>query len=161
MGEVKPQPARAKITEGTYDFAMSVKDLGDGTNEVRWYFQKKYTGEQTSYWFGGTVIDTGKVTDKINGFYFAKNHGNGAEATTLTGFNLMEVQVDYGASINVTPNRGRPIISVIGELLRDAGAAGECRLEISSVTFLCPARLPAPTGLCCSWRIPGTGRIYH
>lgn len=103
MGEVKPQPARAKITEGTYDFAMSVKDLGDGTNEVRWYFQKKYTGEQTSYWFGGTVIDTGKVTDKINGFYFAKNHGNGAEATTLTGFNLMEVQVDYGAPINVTP----------------------------------------------------------
>ncbi|MCK9483009.1 MAG: T9SS type A sorting domain-containing protein [Candidatus Marinimicrobia bacterium] len=108
MGVVMPQPARAKITQGTYDFAMSVQDLGDGTNEVRWYFQKRYTGEQTSYWFGGTAIDTGKVTDKINGIYFAKNPGNGAENTTLTAFNLMEVEVDYGNPIIVTPKPWQP-----------------------------------------------------
>ena len=99
---VLPAPARAKITEGTYDFAMSVHALGDGTNEFRFYFEKQYTGDQTSYWFGGTAIDAAPITDTINGFCFGKNNGNGAEETDITGFNLWEVEVDYGDPITIS-----------------------------------------------------------
>ncbi|MFO7445279.1 MAG: T9SS type A sorting domain-containing protein [Ignavibacteriaceae bacterium] len=97
MGVVNQAPARADMTAGIYNWAISVEPLGDGTNEVRWYFVK----DDDSYWFGGTVIDTAGATESFNGIIFGINSGNDITETGLTGLNLMAVQVDIGEPIEV------------------------------------------------------------
>ena len=99
MGTVDPAPARAEMTEGIYDFAMSVQPQPDGTNEVRWYIVKT----DNSYWSGGTEIDTTASKTIYNGVCFGINNGNGMESTDLTGLNLMAVYVDRGDPITVPP----------------------------------------------------------
>ncbi|MDZ7723834.1 MAG: T9SS type A sorting domain-containing protein [candidate division KSB1 bacterium] len=94
IAAVAPAPRRASITEGVYDWAISVQPLGDGTNEIRWYMVK----EDTSYWFGGTTIDTAQVTTRFNTINFGIGDDLPAE---LTAFNVRDVKVDRGDPITV------------------------------------------------------------
>ncbi len=97
ISNVLPAPPGADITEGIYDWAISVRPLSDGTNEVRWYLIE----ENEKYWFGGTAIDTGRVTTKFNGICF----GMATDYDTLLkSFNLTEVRVEKGNPILVPPS---------------------------------------------------------
>jgi hypothetical protein len=60
MGVFDNAPARAEMTAGVYEWAISVQPVTDSTNEVRFYIQKQLgAGEtQPSFWVGGTAIDT-------------------------------------------------------------------------------------------------------
>ena len=89
---VKQAPINAVMVAGTYNWAMSVQPLGDGSNEVRWYMIE----QNNKYWFGGTVIDTSMVTTKFNGVCFGFN--NDLEATQV---NLKLVKAELGAPIEV------------------------------------------------------------
>jgi|GEM_PF-468410 len=99
MGVVNQAPFRAELTEGTYDWAFSVRPLGDGTNEIKWYLIK----EDNSYWFGGTAIDTFGVTNKINGVVFGINNGNDIESTGLTEIQLYDVYAEKGSPVEIPP----------------------------------------------------------
>ena len=92
-------PARAIATAGVYDWAISVQPLADGTNEIRYYFQKHpATGVQTTYWFGGTAIDPNPVQKIFNYIGFAVN--NDVDATCKQ-VNVTAVKVDLGNPITV------------------------------------------------------------
>ncbi|MDP2885782.1 MAG: T9SS type A sorting domain-containing protein [Ignavibacteria bacterium] len=97
MGEVFPKPARAKLLAGTYDFAISVQPLSNGTQELRFYLKKP----DNSYWFGGTFIDTTvtRKTTKFNSVTFALNNGNGN--VNVRAMKVIDMQVDMGAPIVV------------------------------------------------------------
>jgi len=97
MGVINQAPNRAELKAGVYSWAISLRPLGDGTNEVKWYLVK----EDNSYWFGGSVIDTLGVTTSINGIVFGVNNGNGIDATGVTGLNIMDAQVGLGEPIVV------------------------------------------------------------
>ncbi|UCD38624.1 MAG: T9SS type A sorting domain-containing protein, partial [Fidelibacterota bacterium] len=92
IGVVPPAPARAYMTAGVYNFAMSVQ-LVRGINEVRFYMVKEIaTGEeQPDYWFGGILDDPNRVASMINGICFSINNN----AEDMTGYKLSEVKVDY------------------------------------------------------------------
>ena len=92
LAAIKQAPRNAEIIAGVYDFAISVQDMGDGTNEVRWYMVEV----NNKYWFGGTAIDAAQLSDKFNGIIFGVNNDNDA-----TQFNVYEVQVDIGKPIEV------------------------------------------------------------
>jgi hypothetical protein len=94
LGEVDPAPARASLTAGTYDFAISVQPQGDGTNELRWYLVK----DDNSYWFGGTVTDTVPAPSTYNAVVFGIINGIN---TGMNNFQVKSVQVDLGAPITV------------------------------------------------------------
>jgi hypothetical protein len=96
---VNPKPARAEITAGKYNFAISVQDKGDGTNELKFYMYKQ--GTPVKYWFGGSVIDTGQVTTDFNGIAFGINNGNGIENTKITGLYVSDVIVTKGNPITI------------------------------------------------------------
>ncbi len=89
---VKQAPRDAEMVAGMYDWAISVRPLGDGTNEVRWYMVE----ENNKYWFGGVVIDPEGVATKFNGICFGFNND-----TKATRVNLYEVMVDMGDPIEV------------------------------------------------------------
>ena len=55
---VNQAPRNAEITAGTYNFAISVIQISDTSNEIRWSMVKT----DNSYWFAGTVIDTAEST---------------------------------------------------------------------------------------------------
>jgi hypothetical protein len=98
MGVIDQAPARAPMSAGIYNWAFSVRPLGDGTHEVRWYIMK----EDSSYWFGGIDIDTSSVgSDTYNGIVFGINPGNDIGTTGMTGVNLTDVLVDLGAPIEI------------------------------------------------------------
>ncbi|MBN2355596.1 T9SS type A sorting domain-containing protein, partial [candidate division KSB1 bacterium] len=92
ISAVKQAPRNAVMDVGLYNWAISVQPLGDGTNEVRWYMVE----QNNKYWFGGTVIDTAGVTNKINGVCFGFNKD--LEATQV---NLYAVMVDLGDPIEI------------------------------------------------------------
>jgi len=136
---VEQAPRFADITEGVYDWAISVQRLADGSNEVRWYLVKKAAaGQPTTYWFGGTAIDTKAITTKFNGICFGIGDGI---TTGLKQFNLIGVKVDYGNPITVpaapwaafyvqnwgsTPPRGTgwPILNRSTTVIGDASMGG-------------------------------------
>ncbi|MCX7876763.1 MAG: T9SS type A sorting domain-containing protein, partial [Melioribacteraceae bacterium] len=92
-------PSRAVATAGVYDWAISVRPLEDGTNEIRWYFVKKAAaGKQTDYWFAGIVIDKNPVTDKFNGICFGMNND---VDETLKQVNINDVKVDMGDPLTI------------------------------------------------------------
>ena len=95
MGHYNQAPDRAVITEGTYDFAFSVRPLADGNTEVRWYMISE---DQESYWHGGTHIDTTEQKTAFNAFAFAIQN---SQESTVTGVNILEVEVDRGAPITI------------------------------------------------------------
>lgn len=101
-GIVTQKPVLAVADAGTYDFAFSVQPKLDGTKEVRFYFIKEHAvGVQTTFWWGGTFIDTTTIPSMFNGVVFGINGGNGAETGLLRGFDLIDVQVDLGDPITV------------------------------------------------------------
>ncbi len=89
---VNQAPRNAEISEGTYDWAISVQAVNDTTNEVRWYLVKT----DNSYWFGGSVMAPA-LTDKFNGIAFWFRDG------AVTQFNIFDAQVDLGDPIQVPP----------------------------------------------------------
>ncbi len=92
ISAVKQAPRNAEMVAGVYNWAISVKALGDGTNEVRWYLIE----QNNKYWYGGTVIDTAGVSTKFNGVCFGIN-----KDTETTQLNLLAVSVDLGQPIEV------------------------------------------------------------
>ncbi len=97
MGVINQAPNRAELKAGVYNWAISLRPLGDGTNEVKWYLVK----EDNSYWFGGSVIDTLGVTTSVNGIVFGVNSGNGIDATGVTGLKIMDAQIGLGDPVVV------------------------------------------------------------
>lgn len=99
-GRVAPAPRRAELTQGVYDFAFSVLDQGDGTNEVKFYLTKEEEGAFT-YWFGGSFIDTAQTTTQFNGVVFGINNGNGIGDTGINGLTVSDLEVTTGNEITV------------------------------------------------------------
>ncbi|MDZ7723833.1 MAG: hypothetical protein U5R06_13755 [candidate division KSB1 bacterium] len=97
IAAVKPAPRLAEITEGVYEFAISVQPLGNGTNEIRWYLVDE---NMESYWYAGSAIDTAQVTTQFNGVEFGLT---GEHLDEITGLNVMDVKVDKGEPITVPP----------------------------------------------------------
>ncbi len=90
---VEQAPRHAVITSGTYNWAISVKQVSDTTDEIRWYIVKT----DNSYWFGGSAIDT-IVTDSLNGISFwTKNDAN----STDTLLSVIGVKAALGNPITV------------------------------------------------------------
>ncbi|MFZ0454014.1 MAG: T9SS type A sorting domain-containing protein [Ignavibacteriaceae bacterium] len=90
-------PRLAVIDAGTYDWAISVQQINDTTNEVRWYVVKEAAaGQQTTYWFGGTVMAPA-VTNKLNNVAFWTKDGEHTE------FDIIAAKIDIGAPITVPP----------------------------------------------------------
>jgi len=97
---VQQAPFRAIATVGVYNWAISIQPKADGTNEIRYYFEKQHaTGVQTTYWFGGTVIDPAPVRTTFN--YIAFGVNNDVDAT-LKQVNLTNVTAVLGSPITVT-----------------------------------------------------------
>jgi len=90
IGTIMQAPRNADMTEGVYDFAISVRSIDEYTNEIKWYLVK----EDNSYWFGGTIKDTA-TTKKFNSVIFGVNEFEG------TAFNVIAMQVDKGDPIVV------------------------------------------------------------
>ncbi|MCX7876852.1 MAG: hypothetical protein N2321_11905, partial [Melioribacteraceae bacterium] len=92
-------PSRAVATAGVYDWAISVRRLADGTNEIRWYFVKQAAaGKQSDYWFAGIVIDKNPVTDKFNSICFANNNDLDE---TVKQVNFTKVTAGYGNPLTI------------------------------------------------------------
>ncbi len=87
---VNQAPRNAEITAGTYNFAISVIQVSDTSNEIRWSMVKT----DNSYWFAGTVIDTA-VSTKFNSLAFWLKDGE------ATGFNLKGVRAELGSPITI------------------------------------------------------------
>ena len=96
-GIVNQAPRNAEISAGKYNWAISVQQVNDTTDEVRWYIEKVHAaGAQTSYWFAGTVWAP-KLTDKFNGVSFWLKDGN------ATQFNILAAKIDKGDPITLPP----------------------------------------------------------
>ncbi|MDZ7288765.1 MAG: T9SS type A sorting domain-containing protein [candidate division KSB1 bacterium] len=89
---VNQAPRNAEMVAGLYNWAISVRPLGDGSNEIRWYLVEK----DKKYWFGGIAIDTAEVSTKFNGICFGFNND-----TKATRVNLYAVKVDLGKPIDI------------------------------------------------------------
>ena len=83
-------PYQAEIVPGTYNFAFSITQVNDTTNEVRWYLIEK----NNKYWFGGT-LQVPSTTNKFNAVCFGINTGD------WTQLDVINTQVDYGKPITV------------------------------------------------------------
>jgi hypothetical protein len=94
LGSVLQHPSTAVGGAGTYDFGISVQPLGNGTSEVR----VKLIKSDGSYAWAAKVIDLHSplVTEQFNGILLGLN----TNAAT-TAMNIMEVQVDMGAPIEL------------------------------------------------------------
>lgn len=98
-GVIQQAPARAVFSAGTYKFAISVQPLSDGTNEVRFYMYKD--SNPVTYWYGGTLIDTNKITPTFNSVCFGLNPNYNQTTSPISTMNLKNVQVDLGNPITV------------------------------------------------------------
>jgi len=92
---VSPAPRNAELSEGTYNWAISVQQVNDTTDEIRWYVEKVHgAGEQTSYWWAGIVQDTA-ITNKFNGVAFWLKDGD------ATQFKIIAAKIDLAAPIEL------------------------------------------------------------
>jgi hypothetical protein len=98
VGPVVDQvPRNAELSEGTYNWAISVQQINDTTDEIRWYIEAVHAaGEQASYWFGGIAQDT-TLTNKLNGVAFWLKDGE------ATQFNVIDAYIDLGNPIEIPP----------------------------------------------------------
>ncbi len=87
---VNQAPIGASMTAGTYNWAISVMQINDTTNQVSWYMVKS----DNSYWFGGTV-DAPAMTEKFNHVGFWIKGG------TETQFAVSGVMAQMGNPITV------------------------------------------------------------
>ncbi|MCG6914598.1 T9SS type A sorting domain-containing protein, partial [bacterium BMS3Abin03] len=94
---VDQAPRNAELSAGTYNWAISVQQINDTTDEIRWYIEAVHAaGEQASYWFAGIVQDT-ILTDKLNGVAFWLKDGE------ATQFNVIDAYIDLGNPIELPP----------------------------------------------------------
>ena len=98
VGPVVDQaPRNAELSAGTYNWAISVQQINDTTDEIRWYIEAVHAaGEQASYWFGGIAQDT-TLTNKLNGVAFWLKDGE------ATQFNVIDAYIDLGNPIEIPP----------------------------------------------------------
>jgi len=96
-GLIQQAPARANFSAGKYKFAISVQPRSDGTNEVKFYIYKDAT--PVDYWYGGTLIDTTKLTPTFNSVCFGLNNNYDQSTSPISAINLSNVQVDLGDPI--------------------------------------------------------------
>jgi len=122
MGVFNQKPARAEMTAGKYDFAISVRPLADGTNELRYYIQKQHAaGTQTTYWIGGIDIDSSAVTTTFNGLAFGLDNNYNSDYP-IRAMNLTDVKVDRGDAIDIPePPFNAFYVSQWGSLGGDTG----------------------------------------
>jgi len=93
LGSVLQNPATAVGGAGTYDFAISVQPLGNGTQEIR---VKLIKSDNTYAWAAKTIdFHAPNVTTKFNALDFA------LKSATATSMKLEEVQIDLGAPIEL------------------------------------------------------------
>ena len=98
-GVIQQAPEYAQFSAGTYDWAISVRPLPNGDNEVNFYMIRQ--GSPAAYWYGGSLIDTSGVTKTFNGVAFGLDP-NYVEATSpIREMNLANVQVGLGSRITV------------------------------------------------------------
>lgn len=97
LGMVSQAPARAEMTAGTYNFAISVRPLGDGTNEIKWYIIK----DDNSYWSGGTAIDNELITTQYNGLCFAIQGTPTSTNAAMREMKLLDVKLSMGNPITI------------------------------------------------------------
>ena len=90
LATILQEPRNAEIIPGTYSWAISVQQVGDTTNEVRWYLLE----ENKQYFYGG-IVQGNAVTNQLNGICFGINTGDWTE------FNILAAEVDYGAPIDI------------------------------------------------------------
>jgi hypothetical protein len=87
---VDQSPRNATILEGTYEWAVSVQQVNDTTNEVRWSLYKT----DDKYLFAGTVLAPA-VTNKLNGIGFWTKEGE------HTQMNITNAKINLGAPIPI------------------------------------------------------------
>jgi hypothetical protein len=90
LATVLQAPRNAVLIPGIYNWAISVQQVGDTTNEIRWYLVE----ENNQYWFGGIVLGNA-VTNVLNGISFGINTGDWTE------FKILAAEVDYGDPIEI------------------------------------------------------------
>ncbi len=90
VSQALQQPYQASIIPGTYNFAFSITQVNDTTNEIRWYLIE----QNNKYWFGGTVMAPAN-TNKFNAICFGVNTGD------WTQLDVENAMVDYGKPITV------------------------------------------------------------
>ena len=97
-GATLQKPARAVADAGKYAFAFSVQPLANGTKEVRFYLIKGDAANSatSTYYFGGSFIDTSSIAPTFNGVCFAVHAGGSGENPDLRGVKLTDVKVDIG-----------------------------------------------------------------
>lgn len=100
-GPIAQAPARAIFDAGKYNWAISVQPLPNGDNEVRFYMVKQ--GSPTTYWYGGTLIDTSGVTKTFNGVAFGLDPNYNQTTSPISAMYLYDVFVDLGDPITVPP----------------------------------------------------------
>ncbi len=99
LSTVYNAPYAAVASAGVYDWAISVRPLADGTNEIRYYFVKQHAPDkQADYWFAGITIDPTPVTTKFNSIAFSVNNDIDK---TCKQVNLTNVTVKLGDPITI------------------------------------------------------------
>jgi len=91
IAAIKQAPRNAEIVPGTYNFAFSIQQVNDTTNEIKWYMEE----QNKAYWFGGTLMAPA-TTNKINAVMFALNGGD------FTQLDVKNTKVDY-STISIPP----------------------------------------------------------
>lgn len=98
-GVIQQAPARANFSAGSYKFAFSVQPQSDGTNEVRFYMVKD--SSVVTYWYGGVLKDTTKMTPTFNSVCFGLDPNYDQSTSPISAMILNNVQVDLGNPITV------------------------------------------------------------
>lgn len=95
MDAIDQAPRRAEFNAGRYDFALSVRDRGDGTYEFRYSLTSE---DGTSYWYADEAIDTTQASLTFNGVAFGLNNN---QASSITSFTVSDVTVGLGQPIEI------------------------------------------------------------
>ncbi|MFH0992447.1 MAG: T9SS type A sorting domain-containing protein [bacterium] len=106
-GVVNQSPVRAVADAGVYEFAFSVQPLANGTKEVRFYLIKGTAANsaKSTYYFGGSFIDTSSIAPTFNGIVFAVHATGSGPNPDLRGVKLSNVKASLGTpfAIPVAP----------------------------------------------------------
>ncbi|OYV88160.1 MAG: hypothetical protein B7Z63_01110, partial [Ignavibacteriae bacterium 37-53-5] len=115
---IQQMPARANMTAGTYDFAISVHPQTNGTKLVTFYLVKE--GTPTPYWYGGSAIDTSSLAATFNSVGFAVN--NNTTNGQMTNMILTDVHDSLGPDITIPKAPWQAFyVDQWGKFVRNAG----------------------------------------
>jgi hypothetical protein len=104
-GVTNQSPVRAVADAGVYEFAFSVQPLANGTKEVRFYLIKGTAAQsaKSTYYFGGSFIDTSTIAPTFNGIVFAAHATGSGPNPNLRGVKLSNVKASLGTPLTVPP----------------------------------------------------------